>query len=60
MLAAGQNLFVGTHGFLANGEHYKTVRRNMGNGMVEEFLVRMFDIASGLDAFSKGSMQIMV
>ena len=34
-----QNQFLGMHGSLANGEHYKTVHRNMDNETEDSFLI---------------------
>ena len=41
-----QNRFVGMRGSLANGENYKTVRRNMDSETEEVFLDCMFGISS--------------
>ena len=42
----GQNQFVGMHGSLANGVHYKTVHRSMDSEMEEEFLDCILGISS--------------
>ena len=41
-----QNQFLGMHGSLANGEHYKTVHHKMGSETEEEFLDCKLGISS--------------
>ena len=55
-----QNQFLGMHGSLANGEHYRTVHRKMDSETEEEFLDRILGISSNLRRLSNLTYDMVV